>query len=135
MFIKVTQVLIILDLLVLLILNYGLKDAESAVKNKLMDLLAELREVEFLTRFAFRMQKVIKKENMALFSRTQKQKQLLIKVILMMYLNQSILQLYQTHKNLLENIWVGLLIQSQIMSNILIFQSWIRNRPSKKTFD
>ena len=55
MFIKVTQVLIILDLLVLLILNYSLNaDAESAVKNKLIDLFAELREVEFVTRFTFR---------------------------------------------------------------------------------
>ena len=69
---------------------------------------------------------------MALFSQTQKQKQLLIKVILMMYLNQSILRLYQTYKNLLEKILVGLLIQAKMISNILIFQSRITNRPSKK---
>ena len=72
---------------------------------------------------------------MALFSQTQKQKQLLIKVILMMYLNQSILRLYQTYKNLLEKILVGLLIQAKMISNILIFQSRVRNRPSKKLFD
>ena len=76
-----------------------------------MDLLAELREVEFVTRFAFRIQKVIKKENMALFSRTQKQKQLLIKVILMMYLNQSILQ-SNTQKSLGK--YLGWIIDSVI---------------------
>ena len=34
------------------------------------------------------------------FTETQKQKQLLMKVKLTMYLNQFILQLYQTYKNL-----------------------------------
>ena len=57
-----------------------------------------------------------KKQNLAPFSRTQKQKQLLIKVIFMMYLNQSILRLYQTYKNLLEKIRVGCL-------NVLIKQN------------
>ena len=73
---------------------------------------------------------------MALFSQAQKQKQLSIKVILIMYLNQSILRLYQTYKNLLEKIRVSLLIQAKMISSILIFQSRIRNRPFKKiTFD
>ena len=36
---------------------------------------------------------------MTLFIYTQKQRQFLKKVILMRYLNQSILQLYQTYKN------------------------------------
>ena len=39
------------------------------------------------------------KQNMTPFIRTQKQKQLLMKVMLVMYLNQYILQLYQTYKN------------------------------------
>ena len=38
------------------------------------------------------------KQNIALLIHIKKQKQLLMKVILMMYLNQSILQLYQTNK-------------------------------------
>ena len=39
------------------------------------------------------------KENMTLFNHTAKQKQLLIKVTLMTYLNRSILQLYQLYKH------------------------------------
>ena len=39
------------------------------------------------------------KQNMTLFIQTQKQKQLLMKgKLMMMYLNQSILQLYQIYK-------------------------------------
>ena len=53
---------------------------------------------------------------MALFSQTQKQKQLLIKVTLMMYLKPSILRLYQTYKNLLEKIRDGFLIQAKMIS-------------------
>ena len=53
---------------------------------------------------------------MALFSQTQKHKQLLIKVTLMMYLNPSIFRLYQTYKNLLEKIRDGLLIQAKMIS-------------------
>ena len=34
-----------------------------------------------------------------------------MKVILMMYLNQSIVRLYQTYKNLVEKVGDGLLIQ------------------------
>ena len=40
------------------------------------------------------------KQSMTLFMRTQKQKQLSMKVTLMMCLNQSILKLYQTYKSL-----------------------------------
>ena len=38
------------------------------------------------------------KQNMTPFVRTQKQKQRLMKVTLMMYLNKSILQLYQIYE-------------------------------------
>ena len=41
---------------------------------------------------------------------TQNQKQLLMKRTLIMYLNQSIVRLYQTYKNLLEKVWAVLLI-------------------------
>ena len=62
------------------------------------------------------------KQNIAL-TQIKKQKQLLMKMILMMYLNQSILQLYQTNKKFQEKVQAGSLIQSQI--KILIFQSTI----------
>ena len=44
----------------------------------------------------------------------QKQKQLLMKAKLMIYLNQSIVQLIQICKNVLENIRAGSLIRSLI---------------------
>ena len=50
---------------------------------------------------------------MTLFIQTQKQKQLLMKVtLMMMYLKQSILQLYQKYKNFSEKVQAGLLIPS-----------------------
>ena len=42
------QVLIILKFWILLILNYNLKDSESAIKNKLIGLLSKLRDFKFL---------------------------------------------------------------------------------------
>ena len=62
------------------------------------------------------------KQNIAL-THIKKQKQLLMKIILMTYLNQSILQLYQTNKEFQEKVQAGSLIQSQI--KILIFQNTI----------
>ena len=56
---------------------------------------------------------MIKQQNLVFFIQTQKQKKLLMKVTLMMYLNQFMIQLYQTYKNLLELVQVGLLIQLQ----------------------
>ena len=63
------------------------------------------------------------KQYIAPITRTKKQKQLLLKVTLMMYLHQSKLKLYYTHKNLYEKVQAGLLILSQII--ILLFQSTI----------
>ena len=58
------------------------------------------------------------------FIHTQMHKKLLMKVPLMiMYLNQSILQLYEAHKNFQEKVQAGLLIQSE--SIISIYQSII----------
>ena len=56
---------------------------------------------------------MIKQQNLVFFIQTQKQKKLLMKVTLMMYLNQFMIQLYQTYKKLLEIVQVGLLIQLQ----------------------
>ena len=65
----------------------------------------------------------IKQSMTHFFSQTYKQKQLSMKVTLIMCFNQSILQLYQTYKNLKEKAQIGLLIQSLII--LLLFQSII----------
>ena len=44
------------------------------------------------------------------FIRNQKPKQLLIKVDMIMYLNQSLVLLHQTYKDLYEKVQAGLLI-------------------------
>lgn len=72
MLIKAMQVFTMLIFLILLIL----KDTKSAIKNKLIDLLNKIRVRKFVTTLAVL---------------TRKQKQLSIRVIKMMYLNQSIL--------------------------------------------
>ena len=46
------------------------------------------------------------------FIQTQKRKHLLMKVTLMIYLNQPILQFYQTYKKICEKAEAELLIQS-----------------------
>ena len=89
MLMKAMQVFTVLIFLILLIL----KDTKSAIKNKLIDLLNKIRVCKFVTTLAIL---------------TRKQKQLLIRVIKMMYLNQSILQLYQTYKNILQKARVQL---------------------------
>ena len=89
MLIKAMQIFTMLIFLILLIL----KDTKSAIKNKLIDLLNKIRVCKFVTTLAIL---------------TRKQKQLLIRVIKMMYLNQSILQLYQTYKNILQKARVQL---------------------------
>ena len=43
-------------------------------------------------------------QNITLLILTQKQKKLLMRLILMMYLNQSIPHLYQIYKNILEKL-------------------------------
>ena len=58
---------------------------------------------------------MIIKQNTVLFIKSQKQKQLSMKVILMIYLNQFILRLNQTYKNFLEEVRVGLFIQLKII--------------------
>ena len=61
------------------------------------------------------------KKNIAPFIRPRTLKQLLMRVILTMYLNQSIVRLYQTYINGLKKIWVRLLIKLDI--TLLIFRS------------
>ena len=61
------------------------------------------------------------KQNMTLFIYTKKAKEVLIKPTLMIYLNQSILQLNRTYKNVQKK-GLGWITDSVI---ILIFQSII----------
>ena len=91
-------------------LRLQLKDTESTIRNKLKDLLTEFRGYKFMATLVleFKKQNVMIKQNIAPFIQPQKQKQLLMKVILMTYFNESIVQLYQIHKNHLEKVQVGL---------------------------
>ena len=95
-----------------------LKDIESSIKNELIDLLSILRSFKFMTMsvLEFKKQKMVYIYiyiyiYIASFIRTQKQKQLLMKMTLMVYLNQSILLLHQAYKNLTVSVQIGLLIQ------------------------
>ena len=74
--------------------NPELQLIEFAIRNKLIDLLSELKGFKFITTLVsqfkkieiIRIEKMIK-QNMTPSTRTQKQKQLLMKVTLMMRLN------------------------------------------------
>ena len=77
-----------------------LKDTEFAIKNKLKKyILYELRWFKFVTTLVLVFKK-IESDDKEEFDKAQKPKQLSMKVTLMMCLNQSILQWYQTYKNL-----------------------------------
>ena len=64
--------------------------------------MAQLKAFKFVTTLVLVFKKIESqfKESMTVFTHTQKQKQLSMKVTLMVCFNQSILQLYQTCKNL-----------------------------------
>ena len=66
--------------------------------------MLELRVFKFATTLilVFKKIKVMMKQSIVPFVRTQKQKKLLVKVILVMYLNQFILLLYETYKKFME---------------------------------
>ena len=83
-------------------------------------MLTELRGFEFVTTLILVFREITK-ESMTLFVQTEKEKLLSMKVTLMVYLNQSILQLYQTYQHLYENVQAGLSIQS--LSIILVYQN------------
>ena len=63
------------------------------------------------------------KQNIRPFILTQKQKRSIMKAALMMHLNQFTIRLYQTYKNILEQVRAGLLIKSSV--TLLIFQNTI----------
>ena len=97
-----------------------LKETESSVRSKLINLPPELRGFKFVTTLIIELkkQKVMMQQNISPFILTRKKKQILIKVTQLMHLNRSIIRLYQTYKNILKQAEVGLLIQSQIISQI-----------------
>ena len=101
-----------------------LKDTESAIK-KTKKILTEFSRFTFVATLIllFKKRESDDKKSMTLFNQTQKQKYLSMKAILMMYLNQYILKLYQTHKSLYEKAQAGLLIQSLTIT--LVFQNII----------
>lgn len=72
-----------------------LKDAEYAIKNKLIYLLPKLKSFTFATLvLEFKKCKVMMKHYIASFNGTHKQKQLLMNMTLRIYFNQSIVLLY-----------------------------------------
>ena len=83
------------------------------MKTKRIDSLSELRGFKFLTTLVLELKKIESDdETIAFFIRAQKQRCLIMKVILTMHLNQLILRLHQTYKNLEEKVRIRLLIQS-----------------------
>ena len=92
----------------------------------LIYLLSELRGFKSLTTLVLEFKKIEDdvKTNYSIFLIwTQKQRQLSMKVMLIIYLNQFMLRLYHTQKNLWEKVQVELLIQLSVL--LLIFQSAI----------
>ena len=74
-------------------LELRLKNTEFAIRNKLKDLLTKLRGFKFVTTLIIDFRK-IESDDATKYTTKAKQKQLLIKIILMMHLNQFILKLY-----------------------------------------
>ena len=108
MLIKAMQKLIMLRFWILLILSYNFMTLHLQVK-KLIDLLSEMRSFKFVTILFLEFKKIEsddESKNAAFFMWNWKQKQLLMKMGLIMYSNQFILRLYQTNKNFLEKVRV-----------------------------
>ena len=83
-------------------LELQLKNNESANKNKLIDCLSELKGLKFVITLLLDFKK-IPSDNKTLYSRfylNSKAEKKLMKVTLMMYLNEYIRLLYQTYKNI-----------------------------------
>ena len=76
-------------------------NTESEIKSKLIELLIQLKGFKFLTTLVLVFKKIESEEktSITVFIHTQKQKQVPMKVTLIMCFNQSILQLHHTDKN------------------------------------
>ena len=82
-------------------LNYSnpelqVKDTEFEIRNKLIHLLTELEGLKFATTLVLEFKKYTMMIDTASFIQTQNQKQLLMKMILMIYLNWFIVLFYPT---------------------------------------
>ena len=78
-----------------------LKDIDSAIKGKVIQLLTQLRGFKLVTTLVLVFKKKVKtKQSMTIFIQVQKQKKLSMNVTLKICLNQSIRQLWQICKNL-----------------------------------
>ena len=78
-----------------------LKDTESAIKSKVIQLMTQLRGFKLMTTLVLVFKKKVKtKPSMTILMQVQKQKKLSINVTLKICLNQSIRQLWQIYKNL-----------------------------------
>ena len=97
------------------------KHTEFAIENELIYQLSEVREFKFVTRLVLEFRNIESNDEAkySIFYLNSKTRIILMKVILMMYLNQFILQLYQISKNISK--WSGWIIGSVIII-ILIFQ-------------
>ena len=71
MLLKVMQVFIMLEFLIFLTLNYNL-DTDSAIKRKLVELLAQLRGFKFLTTLVFVFKKIESKDKTNSSSKAEK---------------------------------------------------------------
>ena len=96
-YIKVTKVLIVSKCL-----NYSnselqVKDTEFGIRNKLIHLLPELEGFKFAITLVLEFKKYTMMINTGSFIQTQNQKQLLMKMILMIYLNWFIVLFYPTY--------------------------------------
>ena len=96
-YIKVTKVLIVSKCL-----NYSnselqVKDTEFGIRNKLIHLLTELEGFKFAITLVLEFKKYTMMIKTGSFIQTQNQKQLLMKMILMIYLNWFIVLFYPTY--------------------------------------
>ena len=78
-----------------------LKDTEFSIRNELIDLLTELKGFKLATTVLSEFKKIENdnKTKYSTFYSYPKAETILTKVILMVYLNQSIVRLYQTYQN------------------------------------
>ena len=78
-----------------------LKDTESAIKSKLMELLTELKRFKFLTTLVLLFKKVESEDKTKYdtFCSSSKAETISMKVTLMMCFNQSIIKLQKAYKN------------------------------------
>ena len=100
-------------------------DTESTIRGELKNLLTELKEFKFMITLVLEFKKIESDDETkySTFYSSSKAETIIMRVILIMHLNQSIVQLYQTCKNILHKGlgWIidlgGLLIIGRILSN------------------